>query len=278
MKKILVLNQSGLDLTSAIEKSKEYFKSYIDLEYIVRDISCVPTNIMVYKEVQGFDKNTGLPATVKYMGLTPTTRSYLMETVKDEVDFIVFVYNMDILNIPSDSVVTSWTEGTPILPNIYYTQLCINQYFADQDKIWKALTHENLHAFSFDSNGRGIRMIDEMDSTITPNGIVPFKDNDNPFAPDGNYAHTLRNLKPYFDSLKSDVQKMHRLLRLTSPMMRGEDVKEIQSKIGLVKVDGWFGKQTEAMVKVFQVKNGLVPDGIVGSNTWKALDSVKKKV
>ena len=56
----------------------------------------------------------------------------------------------------------------------------------------------------------------------------------------------------------------------------GEDVKLVQKKLkqwGYYSgaVDGIFGSQTEAAVKYFQRKNGLVADGIVGKKTAAAL-------
>jgi len=51
---------------------------------------------------------------------------------------------------------------------------------------------------------------------------------------------------------------------------RGEDVKKLQSKLGL-GADGIFGKGTEDAVKSFQTKSGLTPDGIVGEGTWNKL-------
>ena len=48
---------------------------------------------------------------------------------------------------------------------------------------------------------------------------------------------------------------------------KGEDVKKLQSKLGLGS-DGIFGRGTEDAVKAFQLKNGLTPDGIVGDGTW----------
>lgn len=49
-----------------------------------------------------------------------------------------------------------------------------------------------------------------------------------------------------------------------------EQVKQLQSKLGLEPV-GNFGPKTEEAVKSFQVKNGLTPDGIVGEQTWQKI-------
>ena len=51
---------------------------------------------------------------------------------------------------------------------------------------------------------------------------------------------------------------------------KGDDVKKLQSKLGL-GADGIFGKDTEEAVKSFQLKNGLSPDGLVGEGTWNKL-------
>lgn len=57
---------------------------------------------------------------------------------------------------------------------------------------------------------------------------------------------------------------------------RGNDVKTIQSKLKnwgyyTGAVDGIFGSGTKSAVSSFQKKNGLTADGIVGSQTLKAL-------
>ena len=51
---------------------------------------------------------------------------------------------------------------------------------------------------------------------------------------------------------------------------RGEEVKQIQTALGLI-ADGIFGKGTEMAVKKFQEINGLIPDGIVGRKTFEKL-------
>lgn len=51
-------------------------------------------------------------------------------------------------------------------------------------------------------------------------------------------------------------------------------VELVQRKVGITgkKVDGIFGPMTEAAVRRFQRKRGLVPDGIVGPKTWKEVE------
>ena len=63
-------------------------------------------------------------------------------------------------------------------------------------------------------------------------------------------------------------------LRLGS---RGADVTYLQQRLtakgyGVGAVDGIFGVKTFEAVKVYQAENDLVVDGIVGANTWMAID------
>lgn len=59
---------------------------------------------------------------------------------------------------------------------------------------------------------------------------------------------------------------------------RGEEVKMLQEKLKDLgyyngPIDGIFGGGVDAAVKELQIKNNLVADGIVGSNTWKSIFS-----
>jgi N-acetylmuramoyl-L-alanine amidase len=66
------------------------------------------------------------------------------------------------------------------------------------------------------------------------------------------------------------------IYRLTSPMMKGDQVAKIQGALQSVgispgAIDGEFGPHTSSAVVAFQLKNNLVPDGEVGPATAKAL-------
>jgi len=60
-----------------------------------------------------------------------------------------------------------------------------------------------------------------------------------------------------------------RTLRLTFPRLRGNDVKEWQTLIG-VTADGIFGPDTDAATRVMQADLGVKVDGIVGPKTRAA--------
>ena len=86
----------------------------------------------------------------------------------------------------------------------------------------------------------------------------------------------------------ADAWIVSRLLKRTSPMMRGDDVEELQKRImaagikvvevrGIRKTlsaDGIFGDTTESAVKAYQKAKVLAVDGKAGKNTITALGGV----
>lgn len=74
----------------------------------------------------------------------------------------------------------------------------------------------------------------------------------------------------------NELEKAHRTLKNTSPMMTGEDVTYFQKKMNekgySLSVDGKYGKNCEAVCRQFQKARGLSVDGICGKNTWAKID------
>jgi peptidoglycan hydrolase-like protein with peptidoglycan-binding domain len=68
-----------------------------------------------------------------------------------------------------------------------------------------------------------------------------------------------------------------RTLKLQVPYLIGPDVTAVQEALEntgfTLAVDGIFGPLTDAVVRQFQLKKGLISDGIVGPATRSALDA-----
>lgn len=76
--------------------------------------------------------------------------------------------------------------------------------------------------------------------------------------------------------IESDFVLGDRLLCLRSPMLRGDDVGELQFRLGVMgfdpgRVDGIFGQMTQHAVGQFQRNAGLVSDSVCGPDTIAAL-------
>lgn len=76
--------------------------------------------------------------------------------------------------------------------------------------------------------------------------------------------------------VESEFRLGDRLVCLRSPMMRGNDVAELQLRLGALgfdagRVDGIFGPATKAAVGDFQRNAGLITDEVCGPDTVEAL-------
>jgi N-acetylmuramoyl-L-alanine amidase len=79
--------------------------------------------------------------------------------------------------------------------------------------------------------------------------------------------------------VEAGYQLGDRLLALRQPMLRGDDVAELQRRLNMVgfdtvRLDGILGPETQRAVKAFQRESGLVSDGTFGPATLHQLDQV----
>lgn len=83
---------------------------------------------------------------------------------------------------------------------------------------------------------------------------------------------------PKEETKKSAAPKYPNILfKVQSPLIHNDHVKKIQQQLNkeagkqVTKVDGYYGKDTKKEIEIFQGKNGLKKDGVVGKLTWNAL-------
>ncbi len=80
----------------------------------------------------------------------------------------------------------------------------------------------------------------------------------------------------WVELVEASFRRGDRLLYLQMPMLRGEDVADLQRQLGQLgfdagRIDGVFGRDTSAAVIEFQRNVGLASDGICGPATIEAL-------
>lgn len=81
---------------------------------------------------------------------------------------------------------TAWTFHNAMYPDTEYIEIPM------LDKVWvegNCMLHEPMHVFAKQG-----KVLDEMDITIIDGKRYPYHKNDDPYAPDGNYANTFENL------------------------------------------------------------------------------------
>lgn len=82
--------------------------------------------------------------------------------------------------------------------------------------------------------------------------------------------------------VEADHRIGDRLLYYRAPMMRGDDVAELQRRLGQLGfdaywVDGILGPRTQTAIRQFQQNVGLPDDGVVGRSTVEALERLTRR-
>lgn len=83
--------------------------------------------------------------------------------------------------------------------------------------------------------------------------------------------------------VEADHRLGDRLLYYRAPMMRGDDVADLQQRLGQLGfdpywVDGILGTRTHRAIQQFQQNAGLPDDGVVGRSTIDALDRLTRRI
>lgn len=141
------------------------------------------------------------------------------------------------------------------------------------DVTWNTLKNEITTIQSqLNKKGFNVGTVDGIAGAATYNGVISFQSK-NGLTADGQVGSATWDI--LFDTV-SGGNSYSRILKVTSPLMYGEDIRAVQSKLNSLgyvagTADGYYGNMTRDAIIKFQTAKGLDSDGEVGPNTWNAL-------
>lgn len=210
--KILVLKNSlSIDIEQSCTKAVEYYATRLSfpISFEFKEIN-LPVKIKAYSQFNGFDTQTGKPALISLYGLEDSVKeATALLITPNTYHAVIFAWDTTSIPAPKNGMLTSWTNYGQVIPGTEFIQLATNpqlQSGTPTDHIYNAITHELIHTFCKKLARKGVTILDEMDSTLVEGKRISYYHNDEPSFPDGNYARTLANLKPYFSLLDSVAQ------------------------------------------------------------------------
>jgi len=160
------------------------------------------------------------------------------------------------------SIVTS-TPSTPIIIN-RILKLVTPRIWGDDVKVLQTF----LNTKGYDSG-----IPDGNFGPKTQTAVIAFQ-KANGLTPDGVVGpNTVKLMNDSQSTLSFLTPLKTRTLKLSTPIMIGDDVKLLQTYLSINGYDagtpdGIFGNKTKSAVIAFQTANNLTPDGIVGPLTW----------
>ena len=141
------------------------------------------------------------------------------------------------------------------------------------DVTWNTLKNEiaTIQA-QLNKKGCSVGTVDGIAGPTTYNAVISFQ-NKNGLTADGQVGTATWDI--LFDTVSGGTTHT-RILKVTSPLMQGDDVKAVQNKLNSLgyncgTADGYYGNATRTAVISFQSAKGLTADGEVGPATWNAL-------
>lgn len=141
------------------------------------------------------------------------------------------------------------------------------------DVTWNTLKNEiaTIQA-QLNKKGCSVGTVDGIAGPTTYNAVISFQ-NKNGLTADGQVGTATWDI--LFDTVSGGTTHT-RILKVTSPLMQGDDVRAVQNKLNSLgyncgTADGYYGNATKSAVISFQSAKGLTADGEVGPATWSAL-------
>lgn len=205
MKVLVIRNDKTLNISDVVVSAFEFTKKRTNLNY---DIEYLDTTLDLQFKffVSGADG-------VKYYG-TDGTKEKLRKLIPEgKYKFVIFTYRKDDYLMP-DGMITCWTTWKGLYQDTQYIELITSKMKDEVGTITRDLMHELGHAHCCMAYNVGApNSIDEMDRTIVNGVMIPYYNNNNPDAVDGNFSHTYNNLKPYLPLLDKQTTPMYKYFK-----------------------------------------------------------------
>ena len=144
------------------------------------------------------------------------------------------------------------------------------------DVTWNTLKNEITTIQSqLNKKGFNVGTVDGVAGAATYNSVISFQSK-NGLTADGQVGPATWDV--LFDTI-SGGNSYSRILKLTSPLMYGEDIRAVQNKLNSLgynagTADGYYGNDTRNAVINFQTARGIDIDGEVGPTTWNTLFNI----
>lgn len=180
MKILIIKNKIKVPVQDDIEKAFGFLREKTPLTY---ELSYLETTLdLNFKEfIPGMYGTTG-------------TKEALIPLIKEKYDIVIFMYGVTSFKINKGSL-AGWTFWERI-GGAEFIELPTNRGSDKNGWIWQTVAHETIHALCKFANRKGRPVIDEMDMTTDGK---PYYKNTDPYATDGNFARTIKNLSVYWD-------------------------------------------------------------------------------
>lgn len=193
MKILILKNKLVVNVDDDIEKAFSYIKEKSGGQFIP-EITVKETNIPFNIIFNQFE--TGSNFAKKQYGTDARSK---VEPLTNGYDVAIFMFPAE-EQMP-DGYVTS-SAKRQFDNGCQYFEIITNPFNDQTGWIWKSLAHEMMHVLSKAFNALGARMVDEMDMTLDGKA---YWNNQDPYAPQGNYQIMFDKFAPFWGLLSNTV-------------------------------------------------------------------------
>lgn len=200
MYKILIIKHNlaaGKQYTRELLKLKDFFSKRIPMEVQIDEVDS--NGALTFKAFEGNAKVT--KGTYSKEGFDIARK--LAEPY--EYQQVLFLFD----HTREEDYKRVQALGGTVNPVALFQELFTGTRYTESSSIsWVHIAHESIHAMCQLANSNGSRVLDHMDSTIVDGVQTWYYKNSEPYAEDGNYSRTLKELDKAWDIIQVNKRSL----------------------------------------------------------------------